>query len=167
MRNVLTIAVAVVAAAPVAAHHSDAGLDMQSLVTLDGTVVEYNWRNPHVYIVVDSLDEQGRTVRWSLQTSSTLTVARNGWTRDSLVPGEGVTFSAHPALDGRPYALLESIEKERGIPLGAEFYANSGEPRIAGRAITERATSLEGFWISDGDRLVTTPAVSTVSFEHS
>ena len=157
MRNVLTIAVAVVAAAPVAAHHSDAGLDMQSLVTLDGTVVEYNWRNPHVYIVVDSLDEQGRTVRWSLQTSSTLTVARNGWTGDSLVPGEGVTFSAHPALDGRPYALLESIEKERGIPLGAEFYANSGEPRIAGPEITERATSLEGFWISDGDRLVDYP----------
>ena len=49
MRKVLTIGVAVATAAPVAAHHSDAGLDMQSLVTLDGTVVEYNWRNPHVY----------------------------------------------------------------------------------------------------------------------
>ena len=82
MRNVLTIAVAVATAAPVAAHHSDAGLDMQSLVTLVGTVVEYNWRNPHVYIVVDSLDEQGRTVRWSLQTSSTLTLG-NGWTSRS------------------------------------------------------------------------------------
>ena len=102
MRNLLTLAVAVTIAAPVAAHHSDAGLDMQSLVTLDGTVVEYNWRSPHVYIVVDSLDEQGRTVRGSLQTSSTLTLARSGWTRDSLMPGEGVTFSAHPALDGRP-----------------------------------------------------------------
>ena len=150
-------ALAVVAAAPVAAHHSDAGLGMQSLVTLVGTVDEYNWRNPHVYIVVDSLDEQGRTVRWSLQTSSTLTLARNGWTRDSLVPGEGVTFSAHPALDGRTYALLEPIEKEGGIPLGAEFYATSGEPRIAGPEITERASSLEGFWISDGDRLVDYP----------
>ena len=51
MRNLLTLAVAVATAAPVAAHHSDAGLDMQSLVTLDGTVVEYNWRSPHVYIV--------------------------------------------------------------------------------------------------------------------
>lgn len=157
MRNVLTLAAVIATAAPVAAHHSDAGLDMQSLVILEGTVVEYNWRNPHVYIVVDSLDEQGRTVRWSLQTSSTLTLARSGWTRDSLTPGEGVTFSAHPALDGRPYALLESIEKEGGIPLGAEFYAISGEPRIAGPEITASATSFEGFWISDGDRLVDYP----------
>ena len=107
MRNVLTIAVAVATAAPAAAHHSDAGLDTQSLVTLVGTVVEYNWRNPHVYIVVDSLDEQGRTVRWSLQTSSTLTLARSGWTCDSLMPGEGVTFSAHPALDGRPHPDID------------------------------------------------------------
>ena len=36
LRNVLTLAVAVAAAAPVAAHHSDAGLDMQSLVTFEG-----------------------------------------------------------------------------------------------------------------------------------
>ena len=157
MKTVLTLAVAVAATAPVAAHHSDAGLDMQSLVTLEGTVVEYAWRNPHVYIVVDTLDEQGRTVRWSLQTSSTLTLARNGWTRDSLAPGESVTFSAHPALDGRPYALLDSIEKEGGIPLGAEFYAISGEPRIARPGMTASATSLEGFWISDGDRLVDYP----------
>ena len=62
MRNALTLAVAVAATTPAAAHHSDAGLDMQSLVTLEGTVVEYAWRNPHVYIVVDTLDEQGRTV---------------------------------------------------------------------------------------------------------
>ena len=157
MRKVLTLAVAAATAAPAAAHHSDAGLDTQSLVTLKGTVVEYDWRNPHVYIVVDTVDEQGRTVRWSLQTSSTLTLARYGWTRDSLVPGEGVTFSAHPALYVRPYALLDSIEKEGGIPLGAEFYAASGEPRIEGPERAESASSIEGFWISDGDRLVDYP----------
>jgi hypothetical protein len=157
LRIALTLATVLAAATPVAAHHSDAGLDMQSLVTFDGTVVEYNWRNPHVYIVVDALDEQGQTVRWSLQTSSIMTVARSGWTRDSLVPGDRVTFSAHPAYDGRPYALLDSIEKEGGIALGAEFYGTSGEPRIATPEITASTTTLEGFWVSDGDKLVDYP----------
>ena len=153
----LSLAAVFLAAAPVAAHHSDAGLDMNSLVTFDGTVVEYNWRNPHVYIVVDTLNERGQAVQWSLQTSSTMTVARSGWTRDSLAAGDRVTFAAHPAFDGRPYALLDSIEKEGGIPLGAEFYGTSGEPRIAGPEITASATSLEGIWISDGDKLVDYP----------
>jgi hypothetical protein len=157
LRASLVFVVTFVAATLVAAHHSDAGLDMQSLVTFDGTVVEYNWRNPHVYIVVDTLDGNGEAVQWSIQTSSTMTVARSGWTPDSLVPGDRVTFSAHPAHDGRPYALLQSIEKEGGIPLGAEYYGVSAEPRIAGPEITAGTTTLEGTWISDGDKLVDYP----------
>ncbi len=140
--------------APAFGHHSDAGLDMNSLVTFDGTVVEYNWRNPHVYIVVDTEDANGQRVEWVVHTSSTLTFTRMGWTRDSLVRGDRVTFSAHPAFDGRPYALLDAIEKEGGIPLAAEFYGTSGEPRIGGPEATASATSLEGKWIADGSKLV-------------
>ena len=144
-------------ARPLAAHHSDAGLDMQSLVTFDGIVVEYNWRNPHVYIVIDTLDDNGEVVQWSIQTSSAMTAARSGWTPDSLVSGERVTFSGYPAHDGRPYALLKSIVKKGGVPLGAEYDAVSAEPRIAVPEITVGTTALEGVWISDGDKLVDYP----------
>lgn len=130
---------------------------METTLTFDGTVVEYAWRNPHVYVVVDTLDDNGETVQWSVQTSSTMTVSRSGWTRDSLVPGDRVTIAAHPAIDGRPYALLESIEKEGGIPLGAAFYGTSYEPRIDSPEVTESTTTLEGFWASDGDKLVDYP----------
>ena len=144
-------------ATPLAAHHSDAGLDMQSLVTFDGAVVEYNWHNPHVYIVVETSDDNGEVVQWSIQTSSAITAARNGWTTDSLVPGERVTFSGYPAHDGRPYALLKSIVKEGGIPLGGQYDAVSAGPLIADSEITVGTTTLEGVWISDGDKLVDYP----------
>ena len=49
------IAVSVVAA-PVSAHHGFASIfDMNSVVTLQGTVSRYDWRNPHVYVYVDEI----------------------------------------------------------------------------------------------------------------
>lgn len=142
---------------PVYAHHSDAGLDMNSTVTLDGTVLEYNFRNPHVYIIVAVEDDAGETVEWELQTSSTITVTRMGWTRDSLAPGDGVTFSVHAAFDGRPYGLLNAIQKDTGEVLATSFYDASGEPRIASPVADQSTTSLEGKWIADGDKLVDYP----------
>ena len=139
------------------AHHSDAGLDMRSFVTFEGVVTEYSWRNPHVYIGVETLDDNGEPVEWALQTSSTITTFRMGWTRDSLSPGERVTIVAHPAQNGRPYGLLDSVEKTDGSRLSSSFYSASGEPRLE-RATTEvRATSLEGKWLADGDKLVDYP----------
>lgn len=157
MRN-STISLAVLLVMmPVYAHHSDAGLDMNSTVTLDGTVLEYNFRNPHVYIIVAVEDDAGETVEWELQTSSTITVTRMGWTRDSLAPGDGVTFSVHAAFDGRPYGLLNAIQKDTGEVLATSFYDTSGEPRIASPVADQSTTSLEGKWIADGDKLVDYP----------
>jgi len=78
MKSVTVLTAALALASPVAAHHSDAGLDMASLVTLEGTVTEYSWRNPHVYIAVETIDENGESREWALQTSSTITVSRMG-----------------------------------------------------------------------------------------
>ncbi len=63
MRHATTFAAALVIASPVAAHHSDAGLDMESVIAFEGTVAEFNWRNPHVYFTVETTDERGEPVR--------------------------------------------------------------------------------------------------------
>ncbi len=157
MKPTTLLAAALAIASPVSAHHSDAGLDMDSLVTFEGTVTEYSWRNPHVYIAVETIDDDGQAREWSLQTSSTITVSRMGWTRDSLTIGDRVVFSAHPALDGRPYALLDSIEKEGGVSLATAFYGASGEPRLEEPKATASTTTLEGRWIADGSKLFNYP----------
>lgn len=157
MRQLTAFVAFAVTAAPAFAHHSDAGLDMRSLVTIEGTVTEFAWRNPHVYITVETRDAGGEVTEWSLQMGSTITVGRMGWDRDSLAPGERVTIQTHAAVDGRPYGLLNSIVKENGVRLPTSFDRASGEPllRVAEPAVG--ASSLAGRWIADPAKLVSYP----------
>jgi len=140
-----------------AGHHSNAGLDMDSLVRVEGVVTEFNWRNPHVYFIVTTTNAAGEQVDWDIQMASTITVSRMGWTRDSLSIGDRVTLMAHGAIDGRPYGLLDSIEKEGGIVLPTSFDAVSAEPVLINSTTTVGATSLEGSWYADPSSFTSYP----------
>ncbi len=112
------IAVTFVGASPAPGHHSDAGFDTDAVVAFRGTVTEFSWRNPHVYINVETTDESGERVEWEVETGATPIMARSGWTRESLTPGEAITVRGHPERDSRrSYALLLSIEKNDGTVL--------------------------------------------------
>ena len=138
-------AASLVLAAPAFGHHSDAALDMDAVVAFEGTVTEFAWRNPHAYFTVETTDERGEPVEWSVQMGSSITISRRGWTRDSLSVGERVAVEVHPARDGRSYGMLESVIKEGGIAVPAPAAADSAPPPTA------RTTSLEGRWIVDRD----------------
>jgi hypothetical protein len=139
MKNLALSILAAAINVPAFAHHSDAGLDMESLVTVEGTINEFIWRNPHVYFTVDTIGDDGQLVQWSVQMGSTISVSRNGWNRDTLRPGDKVVVNAHPAINGRPYGILDSLEKEGGIESGDIFV----EPEV-----TVSAPSLEGRWMA-------------------
>ena len=125
------------------AHHSDAALDMNAVVTFQGTVSEYSMRNPHSYFTVESTREDGTAVTWTVQMGSAISIGRRGWTSNSLVVGDAVSVDVRPARDGRSYGLLVSLEKD-GVPISYE--------RAPSRA-TARATTIEGRWIVDRDSL--------------
>ena len=151
------IVVAHVLAVPVFGHHSNARLDMSAVVTIEGAVTEFNWRNPHVYFVVETTDERGERVEWTIQTGSTITSGRMGWTRESLLVGDRVALEAHPALDGGSYALLASIEKEGGIVLPTSFDQETAEPVLAEPEVTASTSTLEGKWMAKNSELVSYP----------
>jgi len=138
-------------------HHSNAGLDMDSLVRVEGVVTQFNWRNPHVYFVVTSTNAAGEQIDWDIQMASTITVSRMGWTRESLSVGDRVTLMAHAAIDGRPYGLLDSIEKEGGIVLPTRFDAVSAEPVLIESTTTIGASTLEGSWYADPSTFTSYP----------
>ncbi len=154
VRYMTSLAATLVLASPVFGHHSDAALNMDSLVTFEGTVTEFNWRNPHVYFTVETTDESGEQVEWTVQTGSIITRTRMGWTRESLSIGDLVMVGAHPALDGRPYAMLDSIEKEGGIVLPTIVERDSEENRLANPEVTASTSTLEGKWLADRSKLV-------------
>jgi hypothetical protein len=142
---------------PASAHHAEVGIDTNTLIELQGTVTEFSWRNPHVYIKVETLDEAGGSDEWTVQTSSTITMTRVGWTRDSLSVGDRVTVNANPAQDGRSYGILRTIEKASGEILPTSFDRGSGEPLLVQPEVTARASSLAGRWRADTSKLVTYP----------
>jgi len=130
----------------VTAHHSDAALEMDSVRTFEGTVSEYSMRNPHTYFTVETVDESGESVEWTVQMASALTVSRRGWTADTLSVGDKVTVGVRPARDGRPYGLLASVEREGGAPVTSPF---GDGPRQAAPVVTVSTSTVEGRWIVD------------------
>ncbi|MBT5031274.1 MAG: hypothetical protein HOM55_03155 [Proteobacteria bacterium] len=135
-------------ASPAFGHHSDAALRMDEVVTFQGVVSEYRFRNPHAYFTVEAAGEDGAPVEWSVQMASSITMTRLGWGRETLAVGDQVTVGVNPARDGRTYGLIYSIEKVGGPTIIAR-------PDEMRRSTTEqvRASTVEGRWMVDRSRL--------------
>ena len=79
------------------AHHSYAMFDMDKNVTLDGTVKEVQWTNPHIWIQMVVKDPAtGKDVEWSIEGASPNMLSRAGWTRSQLKAGDKAVIVVHP-----------------------------------------------------------------------
>ena len=109
----LTIAFALaIFTGQVLAHHGFAGrYDEENLITIEGTVVELQMINPHAMLIVAVRGEDGRVVRWNGLLGTVASLSRDGWTSDTLKPGDRVSVHGAPAVQGAPDMLLmhESI----------------------------------------------------------
>jgi hypothetical protein len=115
-RRMLRVAVAlagVMLARPAAAHHSTAAYSANE-VTLKGTIVEYDWGNPHVLVVWDSKDDSGQVVRWSGELASVSSLLADGLTKNSLKPGDDVLMTIRPAKAGTPHSVIDQIKRGDG-----------------------------------------------------
>jgi len=119
------------------AHHSNAEYT-NTLTVMDGTVVEYRWRNPHVTVVWDSKDGDGKVVRWRGELASITTVMSSGLTKDSLKPGDQVKMSVYASKLGTPESVIQYIQRPNGtVVLG---WSNQAGGNPQGRAERQRNT---------------------------
>lgn len=160
MKRFLGLPILLFFTSPVLGHHSEAGLDMTSVVSLEGTVGEYRWRNPHVYVTLNSKNEHGEVIEWKLQAGAVSIMSRLGWTRESVSAGDFVTVEAHQARNGRPYGVLASITKDDGTVLPTSLDAVTGEPVKASTTVIQSSTSLNGIWKVDSTNLERYPGGS-------
>jgi Family of unknown function (DUF6152) len=99
------------AALPVAAHHSfSAEFDATKQVTLEGTVVQMEWVNPHSWLTVDVPKADGTMERWHIEGGSPSVLLRLGWNRNSLPTGTKIKVIAFQAKDGQFRASSRDIE---------------------------------------------------------
>ena len=119
IRSLLCVAGAVFLsiAVPAAAHHGNAAYDLDKPITLKGTVTEFAWSNPHVQIYFDVKDAKGKVVHWASETVSPGMLARQGWTKAELKPGDEITITIGPAKSGAPVGYALKIVPANGKEL--------------------------------------------------
>jgi len=105
---------------PASAHHSYAMFDANNLVTLDATVKEFQWTNPHSWLQVIVLNNKGVTEEWSLELGPLVVLHRAGWKPHSLNPGDKVKVSLNPLRDGSHGGRLMSIVLPGGVTLSGQ-----------------------------------------------
>ena len=99
------------------AHHSQSEFDFKSVVEVEGSVTNLDWRSPHARLYVDVPDQQGKTVNWNFEMPSPMTLMRRGWTRNSLKPGDHVKVKGARARHFPDIAYLIVIQDAAGKPL--------------------------------------------------
>ena len=109
MKRVLLLMI--LSAGPLFAHHGTGiSYDLNApLVTIKGVVTEFAWRNPHVSIFIDVKDEKGNVVNWGIEHNNVNSLAKLGWSRNTLKPGQEVTAVIHPSRSGAPVGLTVKI----------------------------------------------------------
>lgn len=89
---------------PAVAHHSAVMFDDAKEVTVTGTVKEFQYTNPHSWLLVDVKGADGKVTTWGFEAEGPSTLTRAGIRKSDLAPGTEITISGHPMRDGRPAA---------------------------------------------------------------
>ena len=103
----------------VLAHHSNASYDRDHQCKLKGTVVEFKWTNPHTQIVFDVKGRAGAMERWIGEGPSPSQMIENGWTKDTLKPGDRISIVGNLPRYGSSSVRLRWVT----LPNGKDLFA--------------------------------------------
>ncbi len=105
------------------AHHGNSAYDGKNPITLKGTVVEFDFVNPHCQIYLDVTDDKGNVVHWGIESQSPGILVKNGWNRHSLKAGDVITITLVAAKNGAPIGFS-------GTNFGKIVFADGHELRM-------------------------------------
>ena len=95
-------------------HHGWVEFDDSIELTLEGTVTDFHFVNPHCVVEFDVKDEKGVVKRWQGEFSNPGQLSRKGWNAASLRTGEKITVTGHPARKAVPALHVMRIRKASG-----------------------------------------------------
>lgn len=94
---------------PASAHHSYAMFDIDKNVTVEGTVKEFQWTNPHTWINLIVL-RNGKQIEYPVELGSVTILNKLGWNPKTLQPGDKITLTVHPLKSGNPGGDFVSLD---------------------------------------------------------
>jgi hypothetical protein len=116
MRKTLGCAIGalVLIAVPSFAHHSAVMFDDAKEITVTGTIKEFQYTNPHSWLLVDVKNEDGSVTTWGFEAEGPSTLTRAGIRKSDFAPGTAITITGHPMRDGRPAAAWTKAKRGDG-----------------------------------------------------
>jgi hypothetical protein len=145
LKPVLLAAVAsVVLAGAAAGHHSPAAYDLARPAVLEGVLAAIEWKNPHIYLILETPGPEGAPVRQQVEAGPISTLQPLGITRDTLKVGDRVAVLAapHRAGAGRTVLGMELTTADGSVyPLGAS-------PRVYAAPVSPFAEGLDATWLA-------------------
>ena len=128
---------------PVMSHHSATAYNFESPAVLAGTVTEYEWSNPHVYIYLQSLSDSGDVTSWTIEGMPPALMRRSGWTAETLQTGEVVSLQVFSNKNpASATAMLSPMQRAEGLLEDTRSYFDAAVDASA----TGVATSIFGTW---------------------
>jgi hypothetical protein len=112
---------------PAFGHHSFAAeYDSTKPMSATGEVTKVEWMNPHARFYVDVKDEGGKTTNWEFELGSPNGLMRQGWTRNSLKPGDTISVEGYLAKDGSKLANARTVKLSDGRKVFAGSTTDGG-----------------------------------------
>jgi len=130
------------------AHHSPAAYDMAAQVTIEGTVANFEWANPHAYVSLQETTGEKRI--WQIELLSPSSLKRYGWTATTIASGDRIKVLAHPGRDpARNVAFLQTLERSSTLLLDARRVITNTVPAPQSPgAPSFSAKSFAGTWLT-------------------
>ena len=131
MPRVLPLAFAVLFLDVAQAHHSIVSIyDSSNPISFDAVVVDFQFVNPHPFVVVDRIERDGQTQQWRLELDNRGELAGVGMTSTTLRKGDRVTITGGPARDRSRAVYVRRLER----PADGFWYEQVGSsPRVGRR----------------------------------
>jgi hypothetical protein len=120
----LTTGILLLAALPLAAHHSITGeYDANKPITLKGAVTKIEWTNPHARIYIDVPAADGKVTNWNIELAAVSALVRAGWTSRSLKINDTVTVEGLQAKSGTPNVNARNVT----LPDGRKVFSGAAD----------------------------------------
>jgi hypothetical protein len=129
------------------AHHSNAIYNLEEQISVEGTVTQIRWANPHVYIYLDETTDSGEVINWEIEGFGPGAMRKMGFSRNTVAMGETLTVNGNPARNPRKNAIFPETIVYAGTALfdSGKYFAEN----ISAQKPESSTNSLAGKWTSN------------------
>jgi hypothetical protein len=136
---------------PVEAHHSPIPFDSSRIIEIQGEVLEFEWQNPHIHVVLGETDSDGDEIHWDVEGQGPSFLTARGFTADTIRVGDQVTFHVNPNRNPASHlvnAMAVTLANGTTIPIHSVVPPEIAELTNLDDDIGRSAESIDGVWVT-------------------